>query len=147
MKSTRMFVIAGLMVSEIISVASCSWQRGISGSYTTTIDARSAGPRQLAGKCRTHVDAMWFIIEWRVYTPSPDCGHVPDSDHVRDGKDSKVVFFGHAKLPVGTVDITFHGTARRGGIEGDANVDLHCLFGEENDSAELRLERSDSHHG
>jgi hypothetical protein len=62
-------------------------------------------------------------------------------------KDSKVVFFGHAMLPVGTVDITFHGTARRGGIEGDANVDLHCLFGEENDSAELRLERSDSHHG
>lgn len=130
---------AGMMILAATLFTGCSPHSDVTGSYTTVFDAHPATGTGWRGSADILLTQVGSSVTGNLTLHHPVAGtfQIPiTSGTVQDGK---VVFFGHANLAFGTVDLSFHGTVKQGRIEGGATVDLQCLFGEENDSATLRL--------
>jgi hypothetical protein len=133
------FIVAGLTISLFTG---CSLQPDISGSYTTAVNARRADGPGWHGSAEILLTQTGSSLTGNVTLHHPTAGtfQIPiTSGTVQDGK---VVFFGHTALPLGTVDLTFRGIIKSGHIEGGANVELQCPFGQEHDHATLLMAKA-----
>ncbi len=142
MKPTAFLFVAGLIALTISLFTACSPQPDISGSYITTVNARRANGPGWNGSAEVLLTQNGSVLTGNVTLHHPTAGvfQIPiTSGTVQDGK---VVFFGHAPVPLGTVDLTFRGIIKSGHIEGGANVELQCLFGQEHDDAILTMAKA-----
>ncbi len=142
MKRISPLLVAGLVALTIILFTGCSPQPDVSGSYTTAVNARRANGPGWHGSAEVLLTQNGSVLTGNVTLHHPTAGifQIPiTSGTVQDGK---VMFFGHAALPLGTVDLTFRGLVKSGHIEGGANVELQCLFGQEHDDATLMMARA-----
>jgi hypothetical protein len=135
--------VAGLLVLAItVFLTSCFPQPDISGTYTTAVHARQGNGRGWNGRAEILLTQTGASLTGHITLHHPAAGTVQipiTSGSVQDGK---VVFFGHTNLPLGTVDLKFTGVATTTRIEGAVNVELHLLFGEEQDTATLYLSKA-----
>jgi hypothetical protein len=131
------------LIGVIVSLLTgCSPQPDISGSYTTAVNARRANGLGWHGSAEVLLTQNGSSLTGNVTLHHPTAGmfQIPiTSGTVQDGK---IVFFGHTALPLGTVDLTFRGMIKSGHIEGSANVELQCLFGQEHDEATLLMAKT-----
>ena len=142
MKRPMLSLTVGLIVSIASFFSGCSRQPVISGSYTTAVNARRANGPGWHGSAEVLLIQNGSSLTGNVTLHHPTAGifQIPiTSGTVQDGK---VVFFGHTALPLGTVDLTFRGAIKSGRIEGGANVELRCLFGQEHDDATLLMAKA-----
>jgi hypothetical protein len=142
MKRITFAVVIGLLMLVTTLFTGCFPQPDMSGTYTTAVHARQGNGRGWNGAAEILLMQTGASLTGHVTLHHPDAGTVEipiTSGFVRDGK---VVFFGHANLPLGTVDLKFTGVAKTTRIEGAVNVDLDSLFGEEQDTATLYLSKA-----
>ena len=108
-------------------------------SRRAAVDARRANGSGWRGTAEVLLTQTGSSLSGNVTLHHPAAGifQIPiTSGTVQDGK---VVFFGHSGLPLGTVDLSFRGIIKNGHIDGGANVELQCLFGQEHDQAKLQM--------
>jgi hypothetical protein len=142
MKRISPSLAAGLIAMIVSLFTGCSPLPDISGSYTTTVNARRANGPGWHGSAEVLLTQNGSSLTGNVTLHHPTAGifQIPiTSGTVQDGK---VVFFGHTALPLGTVDLMFRGIIKSGHIEGGANVELQCLFGQEHDDVTLLLAKA-----
>lgn len=139
MKHTSTLLVAGLIALATSLFTGCSTRPDLSGSYTTVFDAKTARGSGWHGSAEILLTQVGSSLTGNLTLHHPDAGtfQIPiTSGTIQNGR---VVFFGHATLPMGTVDLTFRGVVKRDRIEGGANVALQCWFGEEEDKATLQM--------
>ena len=137
MKHKLLFV--GLMASALNLFTGCSARSSISGTYTTTVDARSKSGACWRGTAEVLLTQNGPSLTGNLTLHHPTAGlfQIPiTAGAVQEGK---VVFFGHATLPLGTVELSFHGVRKGNHIEGTADVHVQSLFGAETDNATFLL--------
>ena len=142
MKRITFAVVTGLFMLVTTFLTGCFPQPDISGTYTTAVHARQGNGRSWNGTAEILLTQTGASLSGHITLHHPDAGTVQipiTSGSVQDGK---VVFFGHANLPLGTVDLKFTGAAKATRIEGAVNVELDSLFGEEQDTATLYLSKA-----
>ena len=142
MKRISPLLVAGLVALTIGLFTGCSSQPDITGSYTTAVNARRANGPNWHGSAEVLLTQAGSSLTGNVTLHHPTAGIVQipiTSGTVQDGR---VVFFGHAALPLGTVDLMFRGLIKSGHIEGGANVELQCLFGQEHDDATFLMAKA-----
>lgn len=120
----------------------CGSAPDVSGSYITTVNARSSSGAQWHGKAEVLLAQEGQSLTGSVTLHHPTAGAIQIPITSGSASGGKVVFFGHAGLPLGSLDLSFHGAEKNGCIEGGIHLTLHSLFGNETDSAVLLLAKA-----
>lgn len=137
----KLFLFA-LIAIGIGVLAGCGPEPDVSGSYVTTVDARSSGGARWHGKAEVLLTQKGQLLTGSVTLHHPTVGPIQIPITAGSASGGKIVFFGHGQLPLGSLDLSFHGAEKNGRIEGGIHLTLHSLFGSETDSAVLLMAKT-----
>src|SRR3954453_23091269 len=100
---------AGLITSALWLFTSCSAQPDLSGSYTTTVEALSNHGARWRGTAEVLLAQNGPTLTGNLTLHHPTAGLFQIPINAGSVQEGKVVFYGHATLPLGTVEFSFHG--------------------------------------
>jgi hypothetical protein len=120
----------------------CYMQPDLSGSYTTSVNATTSSGEHWRGTADVLLTQTGSALAGNITLHHPSAGTIQIPITSGSAADGKVLFFGHAQLPMGTVDVSFHGELKSSQIEGAAEMSIHSLLGSETDNANLLLAKA-----
>jgi hypothetical protein len=120
----------------------CDTQPDLSGSYTTPVNATTSSGEHWRGTADVLLTQTGSALAGNITLHHPTAGTIQIPITSGSATDGKVLFFGHTQLPLGTVDVSFHGEQKDSRIEGVAEMSIHSLFGGETDNASLLLAKA-----
>jgi hypothetical protein len=121
----------------------CGWERpNISGVWKGSIESSDKRGHRWNGPAELTLNQNGDVITGTLAFTRPQAGRiqVPISSGVVS-KDA-VVFSGQSQLPLGTIELTFHGKADGNSLTGTADITLRAmLLGGETNPAALSLQK------
>jgi hypothetical protein len=99
-------LLSGLVVGVLCG---CGRQPDLTGPYTTPVDAISSHGRQWHGTADVFLTQRGESLSGHVILHHPTAGIIQIPITSGSVVEGTVLFSGHAQLPFGTVDVSFHG--------------------------------------
>ena len=133
-----------LICLTVFQFAGCKWvsRTSLSGVWKGTIESTDKRGRKWHGPAELTIGQNGDAVTGSLAFTHPQAGRiqVPISSGVLSKDD--LTFSGQSQLPMGAVEVTFHGKAGNDTISGTADITLRALLvGAETENASLELHK------